>query len=40
MTTFDLVIGLLIPEEGRMRETFPEYEEYARGTAAIVPYVY
>jgi len=27
-------------EEGRMRETFPEYAEYARGTAAIVPYVY
>jgi protein-S-isoprenylcysteine O-methyltransferase Ste14 len=27
-------------EERRMRETFPEYEEYARGTAAIVPYVY
>ena len=27
-------------EEGRMRETFPEYAEYARGTAAMVPYVY
>jgi len=27
-------------EERRMRETFPEYEEYARGTAAIVPYMY
>jgi protein-S-isoprenylcysteine O-methyltransferase Ste14 len=27
-------------EERRMRETFPEYAEYARGTAAIVPLVY
>jgi protein-S-isoprenylcysteine O-methyltransferase Ste14 len=27
-------------EERRMLETFPEYPEYARGTAAIVPLVY
>lgn len=27
-------------EERRMRETFPEYAEYARGTAAIMPLVY
>jgi protein-S-isoprenylcysteine O-methyltransferase Ste14 len=27
-------------EEARMRETFPEYAEYARGTASILPYVY
>ena len=27
-------------EERRMLETFPEYAEYARGTAAIVPLVY
>jgi len=27
-------------EEKRMRETFPEYAEYERGTAAIVPLVY
>jgi protein-S-isoprenylcysteine O-methyltransferase Ste14 len=27
-------------EERRMRETFPEYAEYARGTGAIVPFVY
>jgi protein-S-isoprenylcysteine O-methyltransferase Ste14 len=27
-------------EEGRMRETFPEYQEYQRRTAALVPYVY
>ena len=27
-------------EEARMRETFPEYEEYRRGTAALVPGVY
>lgn len=27
-------------EEARMRETFPEYDAYARGTAALVPYVY
>jgi len=27
-------------EERRMRETFPEYAEYERGTAAIVPFVY
>ncbi len=27
-------------EEKRMRETFPEYAEYARGTPAIVPLVY
>jgi protein-S-isoprenylcysteine O-methyltransferase Ste14 len=27
-------------EERRMLETFPEYAEYARGTAAIVPSVY
>jgi protein-S-isoprenylcysteine O-methyltransferase Ste14 len=27
-------------EEARMRETFPEYEQYRRETAAIIPYVY
>jgi protein-S-isoprenylcysteine O-methyltransferase Ste14 len=27
-------------EEARMRETFPEYEAYRRGTAALVPGVY
>ena len=27
-------------EEGRMRETFPEYGEYERHTAALVPFVY
>jgi protein-S-isoprenylcysteine O-methyltransferase Ste14 len=27
-------------EESRMRETFPEYQEYQRRTAALVPYVY
>ena len=27
-------------EEGRMVETFPQYEQYRRGTAALVPYVY
>jgi protein-S-isoprenylcysteine O-methyltransferase Ste14 len=27
-------------EEGRMRETFSEYGEYERATAALVPYVY
>jgi protein-S-isoprenylcysteine O-methyltransferase Ste14 len=27
-------------EEVRMRETFPEYEEYRRGTAALLPGVY
>jgi protein-S-isoprenylcysteine O-methyltransferase Ste14 len=27
-------------EEGRMRETFAEYAEYERHTAALVPYVY
>lgn len=27
-------------EEARMRETFPEYEEYRRETSALIPYVY
>ncbi|HKT60635.1 MAG TPA: isoprenylcysteine carboxylmethyltransferase family protein [Gemmatimonadales bacterium] len=27
-------------EEGRMRETFPEYADYARRTAALIPLVY
>jgi protein-S-isoprenylcysteine O-methyltransferase Ste14 len=27
-------------EEARMRETFPEYEQYRRETAALIPYVY
>jgi protein-S-isoprenylcysteine O-methyltransferase Ste14 len=27
-------------EERRMRETFPEYEQYRRETAALVPFVY
>jgi protein-S-isoprenylcysteine O-methyltransferase Ste14 len=27
-------------EEGRMRETFPQYEAYQRGTAALIPFVY
>ena len=27
-------------EERRMRETFPEYVEYQRETAALVPFVY
>ena len=27
-------------EESRMRETFPEYGEYERGTAALIPFVY
>lgn len=27
-------------EEGRMRETFPEYAEYQRETAALIPYVW
>jgi protein-S-isoprenylcysteine O-methyltransferase Ste14 len=27
-------------EERRMRETFPEYEQYQRETAALVPFVY
>jgi protein-S-isoprenylcysteine O-methyltransferase Ste14 len=27
-------------EERRMRETFPEYGEYERGTAALIPFVY
>jgi protein-S-isoprenylcysteine O-methyltransferase Ste14 len=27
-------------EEKRMRETFPEYEQYRRETAALVPFVY
>jgi protein-S-isoprenylcysteine O-methyltransferase Ste14 len=27
-------------EEGRMRETFAEYADYQRHTAALVPYVY
>jgi protein-S-isoprenylcysteine O-methyltransferase Ste14 len=27
-------------EEARMRETFPDYEDYRHETAALVPYVY
>jgi len=27
-------------EEGRMRETFPEYEGYRRDTKAIIPFVF
>lgn len=27
-------------EEGRMRDTFPEYEAYQRDTRAIIPFVY
>jgi protein-S-isoprenylcysteine O-methyltransferase Ste14 len=27
-------------EEARMRETFPDYEEYRHQTAALVPYLY
>jgi protein-S-isoprenylcysteine O-methyltransferase Ste14 len=27
-------------EEGRMRETFAEYAEYRRRTAALIPFVY
>jgi protein-S-isoprenylcysteine O-methyltransferase Ste14 len=27
-------------EEGRMRETFAEYAEYQRSTAALIPYLY
>jgi protein-S-isoprenylcysteine O-methyltransferase Ste14 len=27
-------------EERRMRETFPEYEQYRRETAALIPFVY
>jgi protein-S-isoprenylcysteine O-methyltransferase Ste14 len=27
-------------EEGRMRETFAEYAEYQRRTAALIPFVY
>jgi protein-S-isoprenylcysteine O-methyltransferase Ste14 len=27
-------------EEARMRETFPEYEQYRRETAALIPYVF
>jgi protein-S-isoprenylcysteine O-methyltransferase Ste14 len=27
-------------EEARMREAFPEYEQYRRETAALIPYVY
>ncbi|MGH7499748.1 MAG: methyltransferase family protein [Gemmatimonadales bacterium] len=27
-------------EERRMRETFPEYQQYERDTAALVPFVY
>jgi protein-S-isoprenylcysteine O-methyltransferase Ste14 len=27
-------------EEGRMREIFPEYEQYQRETAALVPFLY
>ncbi len=27
-------------EEGRMRQTFPEYELYQRETAALIPFIY
>jgi protein-S-isoprenylcysteine O-methyltransferase Ste14 len=27
-------------EEERMRETFPDYEDYRHETAALVPYLY
>ena len=27
-------------EEARMREIFPEYEQYRQGTAALIPFVY
>jgi protein-S-isoprenylcysteine O-methyltransferase Ste14 len=27
-------------EEARMRQTFPEYEQYQRETAALIPFVY
>jgi protein-S-isoprenylcysteine O-methyltransferase Ste14 len=27
-------------EEARMREVFPEYEDYRAGTAKLIPYVY
>lgn len=27
-------------EEDRMGQTFPEYEQYRRGTAALIPFVY
>jgi protein-S-isoprenylcysteine O-methyltransferase Ste14 len=27
-------------EEGRMRQTFPEYEQYQRETAALIPFIY
>ena len=27
-------------EEARMRETFPEYEQYRRETAALIPYIF
>jgi protein-S-isoprenylcysteine O-methyltransferase Ste14 len=27
-------------EEGRMRQVFPEYQQYERETAALMPYVY
>jgi protein-S-isoprenylcysteine O-methyltransferase Ste14 len=27
-------------EEARMRETFPEYEQYRRETPALIPYVF
>jgi protein-S-isoprenylcysteine O-methyltransferase Ste14 len=27
-------------EEARMRETFPEYEQYRRETSALIPYVF
>ena len=27
-------------EEERMRETFPEYEQYRRETASLIPFVY
>jgi protein-S-isoprenylcysteine O-methyltransferase Ste14 len=27
-------------EERRMRDAFPEYEQYRRETAALIPFVY
>lgn len=38
-----LVISFAIKshaEEARMRETFPEYEQYRRETSALIPYVF
>jgi protein-S-isoprenylcysteine O-methyltransferase Ste14 len=34
-----LIIKIRIEEE-RMRETFPDYEVYRRGTAALVPFIF